>query len=98
VKEHRFHPQADLEYAAAAEYYAQISLELAGRFYDEIEGLIRDIRAHPDRYRIFDDPVRRHLGRVFPYAVLYIERAAEIWIVAVMHLKRQPGYWKDRLS
>jgi hypothetical protein len=40
VKPHRFHPEADEEYASAPTHYANISPELGGRFYDEIEGLI----------------------------------------------------------
>ena len=45
MKPHVFHPAADAEYADAAAYYYRISPELGGRFYDEIERLIRDIRA-----------------------------------------------------
>jgi hypothetical protein len=36
-KPHRFHPEADEDYADAATHYATISPELGGRFYDEIE-------------------------------------------------------------
>jgi hypothetical protein len=36
VKPHVFHPEADAEYAEAAERYAGYGLELGGRFYDEI--------------------------------------------------------------
>jgi toxin ParE1/3/4 len=71
---------------------------LGGRFYDEIERLIRDIRSHPDRYRLFDPPVRRHISTVFPYAVLYLDHPDRLWIVAVMHCKRKPGYWRERLG
>jgi hypothetical protein len=42
MKSHGFHRGALDEYARAAEDYAKISPELAGRFYDEIERLIRD--------------------------------------------------------
>lgn len=40
MKPHRFHPEADEEYAAAATHYANITPQLGGRFYDEIERLI----------------------------------------------------------
>ena len=50
MKPHAFHPAAGEEYAAAAEYYARIGPELGGRFYDESERLIRDIRSHPYRF------------------------------------------------
>jgi hypothetical protein len=47
VKPHAFHPDAEGEYADAASYYARINPALGGRFYDEIERLIRDIRQQP---------------------------------------------------
>jgi hypothetical protein len=98
VKPHSFHPQAAEEYAAAAAYYAAIQLELGGRFYDEVESLIHDIRCDPARFRLFDAPARRHLGSRFPYAVIYLDQPDRIWIVAVMHCKRRPGYWRQRLG
>ena len=97
MKRHVFHPEADVEYADAALYYARINPELGKRFYDEIESLIRDIRTQPDRFRTFDPPFRRHLSHVFPYAVIYLDQPDRIWIVAVMFLKRRPGYWKQRV-
>jgi toxin ParE1/3/4 len=98
VKRHLFHPAAEQEYADAANYYFQINPELAGRFYDEIERLIINIRTDPKRFRLFDASVRRHFSDVFPYAILYVDQPDRIWIVAVMHMKRRPGYWRERLS
>ena len=37
MKPHAFHPEADAEYAEAAQYYAAMRPELGGRFHDEIE-------------------------------------------------------------
>jgi len=98
VKPHAFHPEAAEEYAQAAQYYANIHPELGGRFYDEIERLVREIRQQPDRFREFDPPVRRHLSLVFSYAVLYLDQPDRVWIVAVMHCKRRPGYWRHRVA
>ena len=97
MKPHVFHPAAGREYTEAAEYYARIRGELGGRFYDEVEGLILDIRRQPDRFRVFDAPARRHFSDVFTYAVIYLDEPERVWIVAVMHMKRQPGYWRNRL-
>jgi plasmid stabilization system protein ParE len=97
VKRHQFHSEAEQEYADAASYYFQINPELAGRFYDEIERLILEIRKQPERFRLFDPPVRRHFSNVFPYAILYLDQPDRIWIVAAMDMKRRPGYWRERL-
>ncbi len=97
MKPHAFHPEAAKEYADAAKYYTQIDPELSGRFYDEIERLIQDIRREPQRFPRFDPPAQRHFSNVFPYAVIYVELPDCIRILALMHLKRRPGYWKSRV-
>jgi hypothetical protein len=32
----------------------------------------------------------------FPYRVIYRVRDEDIYIVAIAHTSRRPGYWKDR--
>jgi plasmid stabilization system protein ParE len=98
VKPFSFHPEAAEEYFLAARYYSNIQPELGGRFFDEIERLIQDIRERTGFFRPFDPPARRNLSTVFPYAVIYLEQPDQIWIVAVMHGKRRPGYWRERLT
>ncbi len=39
---------------------------------------------------------RRVLLKRFPYAVIYIELEAEVRVLAFAHVRRRPGYWKDR--
>ena len=97
MKARAFHPEADEEYAQAAEYYARISPELGKRFCDQMERLILDIRRQPQRFRLFDPPIRRHFSSVFPYAVLYVDQPDRVLILTIMHMKRRPGYWRERL-
>ena len=91
------HPAADEELAEAVRYYAEIDPELGVRFYGEIERLIGNVSVHPKRYRKIDPRARRHISTDFPYALIYLEKPDYVWIVAVMHLKRRPGYWRKRL-
>ena len=93
----RFHPAALDEFDETGRHYAEINSELGARFYREIERLIREACADPQRFRQFDPPVRRHFSHWFPYALIYLEESDHLWIVAVMHMKRRPGYWKPRL-
>jgi plasmid stabilization system protein ParE len=92
------HPAADEEFAASVQYYHDIEPDLGIRFYREIERLIANVCNHPERYCEFDPPARRHLSFEFPYALVYITKPEHVWIVAVMHMKRDPGYWRERLS
>jgi toxin ParE1/3/4 len=98
VKPHVFHPEAREEYFQAVQYYADIAPELGGRLYDEIERLIREIRREPRRFFQFSPPARRALARRFPYSVVYVDEPEHVWVVAVMHAKRRPGYWRERLG
>ena len=97
MKPYVFHPEAAAEYAQAVQYYAAIAPEVAERFYAEIEGLIQQIWHQPDRFFRFWPPARRALGRKFPYSVVYLDQPSRVWIVAVAHAKRRPGYWQQRV-
>jgi hypothetical protein len=92
------HFAADEEFAEAVRYYTEIDPALGLRFYHEMERLIRDVCIHPELFRQFDPPARRHFSPEFPYAVIYIMKSDYVWIVAIMHMKRQPGYWHKRLD
>jgi len=98
MKPRVIHPEADAEFTAAAEHYTAISPGLGGRFYDEIDDLIAEIQRAPLQYRPYDPPARRNLARHFPYAVVYLDEPDRVWIVAIMHLHREPGYWKYRIE
>lgn len=94
-----FHPEARRDLTQAAEWYAAVQPELGQQFYRHIEGLIVDIARAPGMFRVFQPPqVRRHFQRRFPYAVVYVERPEEIWVLAVMHFKQAEGYWRHRLA
>jgi toxin ParE1/3/4 len=94
---HAIHPAADAEFAEAVRYYTDADPQLGVRFYREIERLIQAVCDQPDRFLLFSPPARRMLSREFPYSVVYLEQPDRVWIVAVMHAKRKPGYWRKRL-
>lgn len=98
MKPFAFHREADAEFIAALQHYAGISQELGDRYYDEIHHLIAEACQTPGTFRFIRKPARRHFTRDFPYGIIYVERPDDIWILAVMHLHREPGYWKHRLD
>jgi toxin ParE1/3/4 len=97
VKSFAFHREADAEFFDAPRYYAGINPELGNRFYDEIHRLVTDACRNPATFRFIRKPVRRHFSRDFPFGILYTERPDDLWILAVMHLHREPGYWSNRI-
>jgi toxin ParE1/3/4 len=94
---HAFHPEAALEFEEAVRFYKERGRNLGRRFAEEVRVAIAKIVATPERWRILEEDIRRCLVHVFPYAVLYTIEADYILIVAVMHGKRQPGYWRQRV-
>ncbi|MBL8449326.1 MAG: hypothetical protein JNM32_05310 [Dechloromonas sp.] len=52
--------------------------------------------ALPLAWALLDERIRRVLINRFPYGVLYVPQESGILIVAVMHLSREPDYWRSR--
>jgi len=77
---------------------ALFALLIAALAVPAVADVVTFIEAHPEiGTPVGDDPLtRRVLVHRFPYQVVYRLTASEILIVAVAHLKRRPGYWKDR--
>ncbi len=92
-----FHSDALQEYSEAAMYYKKISPELGKAFVDEVETSVRKILSAPETWRIVEEDIRRFLIRRFPYGIYYTIEDGYILIVAVMHLSRKPGYWRNRI-
>lgn len=93
-----FHPEALAEYLEATGYYREFRFELGQAFVKEIETGIDEILAHPRAYQNVEENARRHFVRRFPYGIYYTIEDDYILIVAVMHMSRQPGYWKNRIK
>jgi toxin ParE1/3/4 len=94
---HVFHPDAAVEFEEEVRYYRARGQVMGDRFASEVRFTIRRILAAPERWHMLEDDVRRCRVRVFPFSVLYTIERDFILIVAVMHGKRQPGYWRYRL-
>jgi toxin ParE1/3/4 len=97
VKGVRFHPDAEAELIAAGEFYEAQADGLGLEFVSEVRSAARAIAAHPSLGHRFSKRLRRFLVRRFPYGLLYRNEPTAIFIVAVMHLRRRPGYWKGRV-
>lgn len=84
------------EVAESARFY-EAEVEGLGRtFFYKLGEAIEDIKKRPTLYRVVDKDYRRHLLDQFPFGVIYRVETETIYVLAVMHLKRKPGYWKNR--
>jgi plasmid stabilization system protein ParE len=92
-----FHPEAEAEFFAAIDYYEGCGPGLGYDFAIEVHSTIESIRSFPKAWAILEDDLRRCLVRRFPYGIVYSQDGDAIFILAVMHLHRDPEYWRDRL-
>lgn len=93
-----FHPEAEEEMIASAVFYETKSKDLGYKFLREIERSLDLISSSPKTWPVFSDDIRRFLLQRFPFGLLYEIYDDYIYIIAVMHLHREPFYWKDRLK
>lgn len=91
-----FNELAERELNEAAQYYEQEQPGLGVGFLAEISGTVERLTEHPEAGTKLLRTVRRRLCRRFPYAVLYEINPTEIRILAIMNLRRRPGYWVGR--
>ncbi len=88
---------AEEEMPEAAEYYERRAPGLGREFLAEAQRTVRGIVENPQLGRVIRRPIRRRLMLGFPFGILYRVDAHEIIILAVMHLRRRPGYWVGRV-
>lgn len=91
---------AESEFREAFDYYESRQAGLGEDFAREIYRTVLRILNHPFAWRKLSRRTRRGRTKRFPYGLIYQVREAEnrVLIVAVMHLSREPGYWKQRLK
>jgi plasmid stabilization system protein ParE len=97
------HPAAEQEADDAADWYEREDLSLALEFARSYRSLIDDILVHPRRYPEAEDAPDgcdcRNVVRIgrFPYRIVYALVGNDIFVLAVAHHHRRPGYWEHRL-
>lgn len=89
---------AKAEMIEAARYYEGCSPGLGNDFLDEIEKGIQHIQEQPFAAPVLQGGIRRRLLSRFPFGILYADKPDQVIVVAVMHLKRRPGYWVGRID
>ena len=75
-------------------WYQERSEQAAERFLHCLEQASEWIVAHPTSGRPLSKRTRRHLMKIFPYVVIYRILPDAIWIVGVVHEKRDPQHWR----
>jgi plasmid stabilization system protein ParE len=93
-----FHPAAAEELIETSTFYDNEVPGLGERFVAEVERAVRLVVERPNIGREIDKGRRRIVLARFPYSLIYSTESNEVWILAVAHQRRRPGYWHGRLE
>ena len=93
---YEFHSEAEDELLESALFYDSRVKGLGESLTSEVQRAVAMIREHPGLGSPLGSKVRRVLVRRFPYNVIYRHEANRIFILAVAHQRRRPGYWRNR--
>jgi plasmid stabilization system protein ParE len=89
-------PAAVAELREAAVFYDDCREGLGQEYLSNVEAAIDAIAHRPTLWRRLKGRFRRCLVHRFPYGVAYAVEDDVVYVAAVMHLKRRPGYWESR--
>ena len=92
----QFHAEAEAELGAAASFYEARLVGLGSSFAAEVQATMGFIRTYPDAGSPLGRKLRKVVVKRFPYSVIYRHEDGCIYVVAVAHHRRHPGYWRMR--
>jgi hypothetical protein len=96
VKEAIFHPEARAEMRQSFEFYESRLAGLGLRFLSAVEETTKRIVAYPEAGAPLAGEFRKRIVQGFPFNIIYRVWADHIYLVAVAHHHRRPGYWRER--
>jgi toxin ParE1/3/4 len=96
VKEAIFHPEARAEMREAFNFYEARLDGLGLRFLSAVEQTSERISIQPQAGTPLAGEFRQRIVAGFPYNIIYRVWDDYIYLVAVAHHRRRPGYWRER--
>jgi hypothetical protein len=85
------------ELQESVDFYSTRQAGLGEEFAAEVVNTIHRILANPEAWARLSPNTRRCRLQRFPYGLVYQIQPDGILIVAVMHRRKRPGYWRARL-
>ena len=88
--------EAEVEIFEAALRYEREKPGLGFRFEADLGRAFTRLAENPLQFPEIEMEAPRALLRRFPYGVFFTVAAADVTVLAVLHLHRHPDTWKDR--
>jgi len=92
----RFHPEARGELRAAFLFYEGEARGLGRDLLQEVRATLSRLAEWPASGTPDGGDIRRVVLARFPFTMVYQIQGDALEIVALMHQRQRPGYWKDR--
>lgn len=93
---YEFHPDAEEELIEAAAWYDAEVPGLGSLFGEEALRTIELLLENPTAGLPIGGQLRRFVMRRFPHTIIYTPGHDTLFVVAVAHTSRRPGYWRSR--
>ena len=96
------HDAVGEEHQSTVEWYAARDPAVARRFVEAIQNAFDRICENPRSFPLVAgalgrDEVRRIVLRGFPFVIPYVVQEEAVFVLALAHTRRSPGYWKVRV-
>lgn len=82
------HPLVKADLRAAFDWYEDKTPGLGLEWIEDFRNSYRRLKTNPAQYSIRFADVRRINFSRFPYGIFYTIRTGELWIIAVLHARR----------
>jgi len=91
-------PEAEADLAEGFHWYEERRAGLGFEFLAHVNSVLGKIEENPLRYPVAYRNVHQALIHKFPYKLLYLSEEEQTEVIGVVRVKRNPEYWKRRVS
>jgi plasmid stabilization system protein ParE len=88
---------AEQEFEESVDFYNEQCPGLGYEFAAEVKNTFDRIQSFPEAWPLVSNRSRRCIINRFPYGILYQVKQGFILVSAIMHLRRDPKKWQERL-
>lgn len=93
----RFLPTAEAELLHEVAYYSEARAGAGIKFQAAFATVVEQATRNPDGGTPGPKGTRSRIVKGFPFRVVYRASEVELLVIAVVHHRRKPGYWANRI-